>query len=78
MNGGFKMDYLMIKGFVEMERINGTIYVIVKRTDADLYRYRLLYPRVYRCHELSHSQLRRGNKYLALQRISQVYKYALL
>lgn len=36
------MDYLMIKGFVEMERINGTVYVIVKRTDADLYKYRLL------------------------------------
>lgn len=36
------MDYLMIKGFVEMERVNGETYVIVKRTDADLYKYRLL------------------------------------
>jgi len=36
------MEYLTIKGFVEMERINGEMFIIVKYTDADLYRYRIL------------------------------------
>lgn len=36
------MEYLTIKGFIEMERINGTMYVIIKHVDTDLYRYRIL------------------------------------
>lgn len=36
------MEYLTIKGFVEMERINGEMFIIVKHTDADFYRYRIL------------------------------------
>lgn len=36
------MEYLTIKGFMEAEKINGKTFIVVKHTDADLYKYRIL------------------------------------
>ena len=35
------LEYLNITGFQSMERINGVVYVVVKKCDADLYLYHI-------------------------------------
>ena len=35
------LEYLNIAGFQSTERINGVVYVVVKKRDADLYLYHI-------------------------------------
>ena len=53
------MDYLMMQGFVEVVKISGIDYVVIKKRDNDLYLYHILknengkLNQVYRCDKKS-------------------------